>query len=99
DPVSGKEKLHEVYTHAQPDYTGRASVPVLWDRQTGAIVSNESLDISQDLDSAFGAWADPSVRLFPENRMPEIRAMIDANYKAIQNNVYHCDFAASQNAY
>ena len=99
DEVLAKSKLHEVYTAHQHDYTGRASVPVLWDRKTGSIVTNESSDIARDLDHVFdGLGANPQ-RYFPDDLREAIDDMIAANYGPINNGVYRCGFAGSQLAY
>lgn len=101
DPVLGKRYLYEVYTAHESDYTGRASVPVLWDRETGRIVTNESSDIARDLDRAFdGVGARPR-RYFPDGTdgTDEIDAMIAANYESVNNGVYRCGFAGTQAAY
>ena len=66
DTLNGFTYMHEVYTSADPHYTGRATVPVLWDKKTKTIVNNESADILRMLNSGFGALADNSVDLYPE---------------------------------
>jgi len=100
DPIHGAEKLYDVYLATRADYTGRASVPVLWDRESEGIVSNDSMDIMRSFDTAFDSLADQSVPpLFDPGRKPEIDEMIGANYGPIQNGVYKCGFAASQQAH
>ncbi len=99
DPVLGKRYLHEVYTAAKPDYTGRVTVPTLWDRKTGTIVSNESTDIARAFDREFDAFGDAGVRMFPEALEAEIAAMIEANYGPVNNGVYRAGFAGSQPAH
>jgi len=100
DPILGKTKLHEVYTEHDPGYTGRVTVPVLWDRKTASIVTNESMDITRDFDEAFAAFAGANLpRLFDPDRIAEIDAMIDANYHTVNNGVYRAGFAGSQGAY
>jgi len=99
DELFGSDRVYEIYLRAQKDYTGRASVPVLWDRAGDTIVSNESIDIAWSFDREFGELADSSVQLFPEGQEDAIDSMIEANYSTVQNGVYACGFAASQEAY
>jgi putative glutathione S-transferase len=99
DPLGARERLYELYLAAQHDYTGRASVPVLWDEQTGRIVSNESTDIIASFDSAFSDLDNGSPTLYPEDQAEAIAEMVQANYEAINNGVYRCGFAGSQEAY
>lgn len=99
DPVNGFAFLSEAYEASEPGYDGHVSVPVLWDKQTGAIVSNNFPDITIDLDTQFGAFADPSVRLYPEELRPEIDALNELIYASVNNGVYRCGFARSQQAY
>ncbi|MGF1481999.1 MAG: glutathione S-transferase family protein [Cyanophyceae cyanobacterium] len=96
----GCQTLPELYQKAQPGYSGRSTVPVLWDRQTKSIVNNESADIIVMLNSQFKEFAtNPERDLYP----PEIRAEIDSwnekIYHAVNNGVYRCGFAQSQEAY
>ncbi|MDF1565947.1 MAG: glutathione S-transferase family protein [Deltaproteobacteria bacterium] len=99
DPVLGKRYLWEVYREARADYTGRVTVPVLWDREAGTIVSNESREILRMLSTTFARAAGAQLELAPEALLPEIDAMIDANYEPINNGVYRSGFATSQQAY
>ena len=78
--VNGATYLHEIYTRADPHFTGRATVPVLWDKQRGTIVNNESADILRMFNSGFGALADDAVDLYPE---PTCATEIDALNAAI----------------
>jgi putative glutathione S-transferase len=99
DGVNGFEYLHQVYTAADPSYTGRVTVPVLWDKSTRTIVSNESADIIRMLNSAFDAYTDVKTDYYPEalrSRIDEINALV---YARINNGVYRCGFAGSQAAY
>src|SRR5262245_20026083 len=91
--------LHEVYTRADPQYTGRATVPVLWDKQRQTIVNNESADILRILNSGFGNLADPSIDLYPEALREEIDALNDRLYPRLNNGVYRAGFAKTQTAY
>jgi putative glutathione S-transferase len=99
DPILGKRYLHEVYVEADPRYSGRASVPLLWDKQKGTIVTNESRDIVACLDSEMEAFATNSFRFFDHSRKDEIESMVAANYEAVNNGVYKCGFANSQAAH
>ncbi|MDR3497638.1 MAG: glutathione S-transferase family protein [Parvibaculum sp.] len=101
DSVNGKTRLHEVYALAKPDYTGRVTVPVLWDKKTGRIVSNESSEIIRMLNSAFDALpgVDASLDFYPEPLRPEIDRINAAVYDRINNGVYKAGFATKQQAY
>jgi len=101
DNVNGKSRLHEVYTLAKPDYTGRVTVPILWDKKTGTIVSNESADIIRMLNSAFNEveGVDTTLDLYPEERRSEIDAINARVYDRINNGVYKAGFATTQEAY
>lgn len=95
------EKIHQLYVLAKADYTGRASVPVLWDCQKGTIVNNESSDLiyilsEQNVEPHGGQ---DSIELVPPDLKGPIEAMIKANYMPINNGVYRCGFASSQEAY
>ena len=99
DEISGKKRLYEVYQAADPDYSGRVTVPVLWDKQRDTIVSNESAEIIRMLNSAFdGVGAKPG-DYYPEplrEAIDEINARI---YPCVNNGVYRCGFATTQEAY
>lgn len=99
DTVNGASYLHELYTRADPGISGRATVPVLWDRARGTIVNNESADILRMFDSGFGALADPSVTLCPESLRAGIDALNAEVYEALNNGVYRAGFATTQAAY
>jgi putative glutathione S-transferase len=99
DTVNGAETLWQVYVEARPDYTGRVTVPVLWDRQRATIVNNESREILRMFDTQFDAVGDASVTLFPEGRREAIDWTIDAIYAPINNGVYRAGFATTQAAY
>ena len=94
DPY-GVHALHEVYRRADPHFTGRVTVPVLWDKQVGTIVSNESADIIRMLDQMGG---DPG-GLYPEALRPEIDAVNERVYGTLNNGVYAAGFARTQEAY
>jgi putative glutathione S-transferase len=99
DTVNGKRFMHELYTLAQPDYTGRVTVPVLWDTQRNTIVSNESAEIIRMLNSGFPGIGDDGVDLYPEPLRPAIAEINDFVYPHINNGVYRCGFATTQEAY
>lgn len=99
EPERGARRLHEIYTAADPVHTGRATVPVLWDRVRGTIVNNESADILRMLNSGFGALATDTVDLYPEALRPEIDALNERIYPALNNGVYRAGFATTQGAY
>ncbi|RAI55263.1 glutathione S-transferase family protein [Roseicella frigidaeris] len=99
DAVNGARHLHEVYAKAVPRYSGRVTVPVLWDRQEGTIVNNESAEIIRILNTAFdglgakpGDWYPPSLR-------DRIDAVNERVYATLNNGVYRAGFARSQAAY
>ncbi len=99
DPVNGFALLREAYEATEPGYDGHISVPVLWDRQTSRIVSNNFPDITIDLDTQFGQWADPSAELYPAALRPEIDAINEVVYEGVNNGVYRTGFARSQEEY
>ncbi len=93
DPVLGARAVHEVYARQEPGYTGRLTVPVLWDRESGQIVSNESADIVRML----GAFGGPD--LYPEPHRTEIDVWNARIYATVNNGVYRAGFARTQAAY
>lgn len=98
DPETGAAYMHQIYSQADPGYTGRATVPVLWDRVTRTIVSNESADILRMFDQGFGDLASgPS--LCPEDLRDQIDALNDRIYVRLNNGVYRAGFATTQAAY
>lgn len=100
DSLYGSTHLWQIYTRAKADYTGRVTVPVLWDKKTQTIVNNESRQIIQMLNSEFNAFAAfPDLDFYPEALRPEIDAVMDAIYQPINNGVYRSGFASSQAAY
>ncbi len=96
DTVNGATRLYEVYLKADPHYTGRVTVPVLWDKVRGTIVSNESAEIIRMLNGAFGG-AGPD--LYPADLAPEIDALNARVYDRVNNGVYKAGFATRQDAY
>lgn len=99
DDLNGRRYLREIYTLADPRYTGRVTVPVLWDKRAETIVNNESREILRMLDKEFGALAKNDVDLCPEELREEVDATIDAIYKPVNNGVYRAGFATTQSAY
>ncbi len=99
DGLNGFTYMHEAYTSADPHYTGRATVPVLWDKKTKTIVNNESADILRMLNSGFGDLADNGIDLYPEALRDEIDALNDHIYPRLNNGVYRTGFATTQLAY
>ena len=100
DPVHRARYLHEVYTAADPRYTGRATVPVLWDRATGTIVNNESAEIIRMLNSAFdGLPGVAPLDFYPRELRDEIDALNERIYHNVNNGVYRAGFATTQEAY
>ena len=91
--------LHRLYTATDPAYTGKVSVPVLWDRKEGRIVNNESADIIRILNGAFDRLTGNSLDLYPEPLRAEIDAWNDLIYPNVNNGVYRCGFAKSQESY
>jgi putative glutathione S-transferase len=99
DPVNGFTLIREAYDATEPGYDGHISVPVLWDRETSRIVSNNFPDITIDLGTQFGAWAAPDVDLYPQPLRAEIDALNERVYVSVNNGVYQCGFAGTQAAY
>ena len=99
DSVNGKQFLWQVYVAANPQYSGRVTVPVLWDKQRKTIVSNESSEIIRMFNSQFNAFGEASLDFYP----PALRSTIDAInervYQTVNNGVYRCGFATTQAAY
>ena len=99
DTLNGATYLHELYTRAEAHFTGRATVPVLWDRETGTIVNNESADILRMFNGGFGALAGNTIDLYPEALRPEIDGWNERIYPSLNNGVYRAGFATAQIAY
>ncbi|WP_165857641.1 glutathione S-transferase family protein [Marinobacter sp. JSM 1782161] len=101
DDINGKRFMHEVYTQVAPDYTGRVTVPVLWDRHRQTIVSNESAEIIRMFNRAFdgldGVRSD--LDFYPAGLQGEIEAVNERVYHTVNNGVYKAGFATSQAAY
>jgi putative glutathione S-transferase len=101
DSVNSAKYLHEIYTRAKADYTGRVTVPVLWDREHKTIVNNESSDIIRMMNSEFSAVATRADErdFYPEALRTRIDAINEFVYPKINNGVYRCGFATTQAAY
>jgi glutathionyl-hydroquinone reductase len=99
DDLHGWDFLADAYSASDPDFAGRITVPVLWDRETARIVNNDSGDIVRMLNSAWNEWGDASVDLYPEPLRPEIDALNAWVYDDLNNGVYKAGFARSQEAY
>ncbi|VAW70929.1 Glutathione S-transferase, omega [hydrothermal vent metagenome] len=99
DHLHGFRFMHEVYTRADPVFTGQITVPVLWDKKLNTIVNNESSEIIRILNSAFNAFTDVKTDYYPENLRQQIDAVNGPIYNNINNGVYRCGFATSQLVY
>ncbi|MGW6780973.1 glutathione S-transferase family protein [Brucella pseudogrignonensis] len=99
DVLNGATYMHEIYTKADPHYTGRATVPVLWDKQEQTIVNNESADILRMLNSGFGDLASADFDFYPEALRSEIDELNEYIYPRLNNGVYRTGFATTQIAY
>jgi glutathionyl-hydroquinone reductase len=99
DAVLGKKKLYEVYLEAKQDYSGRVTVPALWDNEKRTIVNNESAEIIRMFNSAFDALTGNRDDYYPRSLHAEIDAINARVYKSINNGVYRAGFATRQKAY
>ena len=99
DTVNGKKRLYEIYQLADPAFTGRVTVPVLWDRELGTIVSNESAEIILMFNGAFDHLGARPVDFYPKALRAEIDAWNGRIYEDVNNGVYKAGFARSQAAY
>ena len=99
DPVLGARRLHQIYTAATSDYSGRVTVPVLWDQVRATIVSNESAEIIRMLNGAFEAWAEAGIDFYPAALQGEIDRVNETVYHKVNNGVYKAGFATTQEAY
>ena len=101
DSQRGADSLQEVYRAADPDFPGIGTVPVLWDKAQGTIVNNESRDIIRMFNAVLapGLGVPRDRTLLPAGLEAEVDAMIDANYESVNNGVYKCGFARTQEAY
>ncbi|QCF25093.1 glutathione S-transferase family protein [Hydrocarboniclastica marina] len=99
DELFDSSYLHQIYTRDTPDYTGRVTVPVLWDKQQGCIVSNESADIIRMFNGAFDSLGARDLDLYPDELRDEIESVNKRVYETVNNGVYRAGFATSQEAY
>ncbi len=99
DTANGARFLREVYVKAQPDYSGRVSVPVLWDKKRAAIVSNESSEIIRMFNAAFDTLGNAASDFYPQDLRAEIDEINARVYATVNNGVYRAGFATSQGAY
>ncbi len=99
DPILNAINVHEIYTAAQADYTGRVTVPILWDKKTNTIVSNESPEIIRMLNSAFDDVGALPGDFSPTELLAEIDELNEFIYRTINNGVYRAGFATTQEAY
>ena len=99
DAVNGFHFMYEAYSAADPTYTGKVTIPVLWDKRSRRIVNNESSEIIRMLNSEFRGVAGNAEDYYPEPLRAEIDALNDVIYANVNNGVYRCGFARSQEAY
>ncbi len=99
DTVNGFHFLHQAYTASEPRYTGKVTVPTLWDKKTGRVVNNESSEIIRMLNSEFKGIAGDDVDFYPPALRAEIDRVNETVYASVNNGVYRCGFARSQAAY
>lgn len=99
DPIHGADFLYDIYVAADPKYTGRVTVPVLWDKQSNTIVNNESSEIIRMFNSAFNDIGDATLDLYPEPLREEIDVLNDRIYDTVNNGVYKSGFSYTQEAY
>ena len=99
DDINGATYLHQIYTLADAGYSGRATVPVLWDKQRATIVNNESSEIIRMLNRAFAGIADDTLDLYPASLAGAIDELNADVYERLNNGVYRAGFAATQEAY
>jgi len=99
DPINNKKFLYEIYLLAEPNYTGRVTVPILWDKQTKTIVNNESAEIIRMLNSAFNDISGNFDDYYPSELQNEINQINEFIYHQINNGVYKAGFATKQSVY
>jgi glutathionyl-hydroquinone reductase len=99
DRVNGFRHLHQAYSASNPHYTGKVTVPTLWDKKTKRIVNNESSEIIRMLNSEFGALGADPADFYPKHLRAEIDRINEQIYANVNNGVYRCGFARSQAAY
>ncbi|MEL7430843.1 MAG: glutathione S-transferase family protein, partial [Pseudomonadota bacterium] len=99
DDLFGSDFAHQIYTRADPKYSGRVTVPILWDKRQATIVSNESSEIIRMFNSAFDGMGAKAGDYYPEAKRTEIDALNERIYDTLNNGVYRCGFATTQEAY
>jgi putative glutathione S-transferase len=99
DTVGGFRHLHQAYTTTEPHYSGKVTVPTLWDKRTRRVVNNESSEIIRMLNSEFRGIAGDDTDFYPPPLRPEIDRLDQIVYDNVNNGVYRCGFARSQAAY
>jgi len=99
EPINGAKLIREIYLKANPEYSGRCTVPVLWDKQEQTIVSNESAEIIRMLNSEFTEFSKASIDLYPEAKRAQIDQLNEWIYDSINNGVYKSGFATAQEPY
>jgi glutathionyl-hydroquinone reductase len=99
DELNGHQYVHQLYSAADSSFTGRATVPVLWDKKLGVIVNNESADIIRMLNNCFDHLTGSTLNLYPEPLQQEIDEINEAIYHQLNNGVYQAGFASTQSAY
>lgn len=99
EPLFGHTRLHQIYTQAKSDYTGRVTVPVLWDKKHNTIVSNESSEIIRMFNHAFNDLTGNTLDYYPDHLREVIDEWNDFIYPNVNNGVYRCGFATTQEAY
>ena len=99
DPLNGCRYLYEIYLKARPGYSGRVSVPVLWDKQRRTIVNNESADIIRMFNGAFDGLTGNTLDFYPSELRRDIEEINAVVYERVNNGVYRAGFAGSQEAY
>ncbi|CAN0551319.1 unnamed protein product, partial [Laminaria digitata] len=99
DPIGGADFMHEVYTRADPKYSGRVTVPVLWDKELNTVVTNESSEIIRMFNSAFDEVGAAPGDFYPEALRAEIDEINARVYETVNNGVYRSGFATTQQAY
>lgn len=99
DQLQDRQFLYQIYTDNEKTYSGRVTVPVLWDKDTQSIVSNESSEIIRMFNSAFNTLTGNTTDYYPEDKQDQIDSINDLVYENINNGVYRCGFATEQDAY
>ncbi len=99
DRLGDRQFLRQIYSAADANYSGRVTVPILWDKQNETIVNNESREIIRMFSTSFRDLATESIDLWPEGYRDEVDEVIDAIYEPVNNGVYRSGFATAQGAY